>query len=132
MFPKEWRGSNILGWALMQVRSTLNSSTINAIDEAGGAEGGERADNCYEQLSNTGVRHYCLPHPAVLESIGWQNVSRVAHECKITGDVVFDEEVTDQNLDDFKELWRRPCHHPGGLRSLFSLQRKADSLKKIA
>lgn len=50
MFPKEWRGSNILGWALMQVRSTLNNSANDTSVDAGEPEGEGRVDHCYEQL----------------------------------------------------------------------------------
>ena len=106
MFPKEWSGSNILGWALMQVRSALSNSANDTSVDAGEPEGEGRVDHCYEQLSHSRVRDYYLPH-----KVGpcWRNVSRVIHECKITGEVVFDEEVTDHNRNDFRELWERSC-----------------------
>lgn len=115
--PRKWKGSNILGWALMQVRSTLIGSNNGTRVDPNESGGKGREEHCYKQLSLSRVRKYYLPPGWKGER--WRHVSRVVHECCVTGDVVFDEDVTYQRRYDFDELWELPCNHPGGLRSLF-------------
>ena len=59
--PSLWRGSNILGWALMQVRSTINytESFVLASDADPTCEGW--VDSVYTQETHSRVRKYYLP-----------------------------------------------------------------------
>ena len=46
--PRNWNGSNILGWALMQVRSTLNNTPIQAAAADASPTEAEWVDSHYE------------------------------------------------------------------------------------
>ena len=73
-------------------------------------------DSHYVQQSHTRVWNYYLP---CRQGPSWLNVHLVIHTCKLTREVVFDEEVTDENRLNFREIWERACDHPGGLISSF-------------
>ena len=48
----------------------------------------------------------------------WPTVERVVHTCKLNGDVVFDDMVTEANRCD-GELWQGKCNHIAGLVTQF-------------
>lgn len=87
--PRYWSWSNILGWALMQDRSTLNHTLIQAAVAEADCTGEGWVDLHYVQQSHTRVRNYYLP---CWQGPNWLNVHRVIHTCKLTREVVFDEE----------------------------------------
>ena len=69
----------------------------------------------YSRSPNAGFKFPRLPNQH-----GWircENVKRVIHRDANSGDVVFDEPVTDSNRNKI-DFWERPCSHGGGLLSI--------------
>ena len=74
------------------MRSTLTHKQVHASTAEVDRTGEGWVDSYYEQYSYSRVRNYYLP---CQQGPNWLNVHRVIHMCKVTDEVVFDEEVTD-------------------------------------
>ena len=59
--PRTWKGTNILGWALMQVRATLNNVNNHAATAEVDQNCADWVDSQYQQMIHSRVRNYYLP-----------------------------------------------------------------------
>ena len=72
---------------------------------------------------NQVFRYYRLPNKWAW--LKWEDVTRVIHKCGGSGDILFDEQVTDKNRDD-QLFWEQPCAVAGGMFSIFLYNKPKD------